>query len=58
MAAAPYLLGRYLDPLFALAVGTLSYYKFETNSNRPEGHRLFELIQKRWNKETQSSETR
>ncbi|QLG70206.1 hypothetical protein HG535_0A01440 [Zygotorulaspora mrakii] len=44
---APYLLGKYWDPVFAIVVGTLSYYSYERKVGRPEGHRLNDLIRKR-----------
>ncbi|SCU99446.1 LAME_0G03202g1_1 [Lachancea meyersii CBS 8951] len=43
----PYLLGRFLDPVFALAVGTVSYYAHERKVGRAEGHSLNELVRKR-----------
>nr|CAQ43561.1 Non-classical export protein 1 [Zygosaccharomyces rouxii] len=50
MNQAPYLLGRIADPLFAIAIGTLSYYSYERKVARPEGHSLNELISKRFSK--------
>ncbi|QLL31283.1 hypothetical protein HG536_0B01450 [Torulaspora globosa] len=47
---APYLLGRFLDPIYALMVGTLSYYLYERKVGRPEGHRLNELIMKKYHR--------
>ncbi|CUS25105.1 LAQU0S27e00210g1_1 [Lachancea quebecensis] len=44
----PYLLGKFLDPIFAIGVGTMSYYSYERKVGRPEGHSLNELIKKRW----------
>ncbi|SCU96894.1 LADA_0H03312g1_1 [Lachancea dasiensis] len=43
----PFLLGRFLDPLFALTVGTMSYYSYEKRVGRAEGHSLNELVWKR-----------
>ncbi|CEP64393.1 Nce101p LALA0_S11e03070g [Lachancea lanzarotensis] len=43
----PYLLGRLLDPIFAVAVGTASYYAHERKVGREPGHSLNELIRKR-----------
>ncbi|QLQ78796.1 hypothetical protein HG537_0B01440 [Torulaspora globosa] len=45
---APYLLGRYLDPLYAIMIGTLSYYMYERKAGRPDGHHLNELIIKKY----------
>lgn len=50
MNQAPYLLGKIADPLFAIAIGTLSYYSYERKVGRPEGHSLNELISKRFSK--------
>lgn len=47
---APYLLGRLLDPIFAIAVGTLSYYSYEKKVGRPQGHCLNELIKKKYHR--------
>ncbi|CCE91458.1 Nce101p TDEL_0C05690 [Torulaspora delbrueckii] len=54
---APYLLGRFIDPLFAIAVGTLSYFSYENKVGRPEGHRLSELIKKKYNRKYSSPTT-
>ncbi|AQZ10577.1 NCE101 (YJL205C) [Zygosaccharomyces parabailii] len=51
MNQAPYLLGRIADPIFAIAIGTLSYYSYEQKVGRPKGHTLNELIVKRFSKE-------
>ncbi|CAI4061475.1 hypothetical protein N7582_001905 [Saccharomyces uvarum] len=45
---APFLLGRFSDPFLAVIVGCLSYYVYERNLGRPQGHHLHELIKKRW----------
>ncbi|SCW03118.1 LAFE_0G03334g1_1 [Lachancea fermentati] len=52
--ANPFLIGRFLDPLFAVAVGVMSYYSFEKKVGRPEGHSLNELIAKRWKRMKES----
>ncbi|SCV03277.1 LANO_0G03180g1_1 [Lachancea nothofagi CBS 11611] len=44
----PYLLGRYLDPLFAICVGTVSYFSYERKAGREEGHSLKQLLSKRF----------
>lgn len=38
----------FLDPIFAVAVGSLSYYSYERKVGRPAGHSLNELVSKRW----------
>ncbi|KAH3899760.1 uncharacterized protein SCODWIG_00444 [Saccharomycodes ludwigii] len=45
---APYLLGRFLDPIFAIGVGTLSYIQYERNTHREPGHTLYDLLQKKF----------
>ncbi|SCV00812.1 LAMI_0G07448g1_1 [Lachancea mirantina] len=53
----PYILGRFLDPLFAFAVGTISYYSYERKVGREPGHTLNELISKRWNRMNQKADS-
>nr|CCA89257.1 protein involved in non-classical protein export pathway [Kluyveromyces marxianus]CCA89269.1 protein involved in non-classical protein export pathway [Kluyveromyces marxianus] len=48
--SAPYLLGRFLDPLFAICVGAMSYYSYEQKVQRPAGHTLDELIRKKYDR--------
>lgn len=51
------LLSRYIDPLFGVAVGILSFYSYEQRVGREDGHTLKDLVSKKfsamqaeWNK--------
>ena len=45
-----YLISRWIDPLFALGVGVWAYslYEREHADERKPGHKLHELVLKRW----------
>ncbi|ODQ80308.1 hypothetical protein BABINDRAFT_7758 [Babjeviella inositovora NRRL Y-12698] len=45
---APYLLSKWLDPVFSIAVGAAAYYSYEKRVGRKEGHTLNELVMKRF----------
>lgn len=44
-----FLISKWLDPIFALGVGIWAYGLYEREHPRPEGHKLQELIQRRYN---------
>lgn len=44
----PYLISKWMDPVFAVAIGVASYYTFEKRSGRPAGHTLNELVQRKY----------
>lgn len=51
------LFSRYMDPLFGVAVGMLSFYSYEQRVGREDGHTLKDLVLKKasamraeWNK--------
>ncbi|KAK9478728.1 hypothetical protein V1514DRAFT_330248 [Lipomyces japonicus] len=47
----PYLLSKYLDPIFGVAVGVSAFYLYEQRHGREEGHTLVELFQRRYQRE-------
>ncbi|ODV97717.1 hypothetical protein PACTADRAFT_52675 [Pachysolen tannophilus NRRL Y-2460] len=52
MASYPYLISKYIDPLFGISVGVFSYYAYEKRVGREEGHSLNELVKKRFLNDT------
>lgn len=48
----PYLISRTVDPIFAIFIGVSSFYLHEKRVERPDGHRLNDLIIKKWKEST------
>ncbi|CCC70047.1 hypothetical protein NCAS_0D04660 [Naumovozyma castellii] len=46
----PYLLGRFMDPLLAIVIGTTSYYLYETRTTRdqPTRRSLLHLLERNY----------
>ncbi|KAB8283202.1 hypothetical protein B0I72DRAFT_142157 [Yarrowia lipolytica] len=53
----PYLLSKWLDPLFAVTIGVLAYGVFEQRHGRQEGHRLIDLVQRKWDRDINGNVT-
>ncbi|ODV70399.1 hypothetical protein HYPBUDRAFT_151742 [Hyphopichia burtonii NRRL Y-1933] len=50
MIQYPYLISRVSDPLLALSIGVAAYYVYERRAGRPDGHRLNDLLSRKYGK--------
>ncbi|VEU20492.1 DEKNAAC101249 [Brettanomyces naardenensis] len=44
----PYLISKWLDPLFGISIGVAAYYAYEKRAGREAGHSLEELLSRKW----------